>query len=147
MKDEKYGFGRLIDLPRAEPVTDAKHGRPVVVALAGSAPTNFTLISTRWAVRTSYEDSSKNSGVIIGPTRDCKGQTVHCGTLIRCLLQRKPNAFKQPPASRIVQRLASAFESLAAAKGLKTGNLMALLIETGCVIDDLGNGLSKFSIR
>ena len=29
------------------------------VALAGSAPTNFTLISTRWAVRTSYEDSSR----------------------------------------------------------------------------------------
>ncbi len=28
-KDGKYGFGRLIDLARAEPV--AKHGRPVVV--------------------------------------------------------------------------------------------------------------------
>ena len=31
-KDAKYGFGRLIDLARAEPV--AKHGRPVVVVMA-----------------------------------------------------------------------------------------------------------------
>jgi len=30
-KDAKYGFGRLIDLARAEPVVVAKHGRPVVV--------------------------------------------------------------------------------------------------------------------
>ena len=29
-KDAKYGFGRLIDLARAEPVAVAKHGRPVV---------------------------------------------------------------------------------------------------------------------
>ena len=27
-KDTKYGFGRLIDLARAEPVAVAKHGRP-----------------------------------------------------------------------------------------------------------------------
>ena len=33
-KDAKYGFGRLIDLVRAEPVTIAKHGRPVVVVMA-----------------------------------------------------------------------------------------------------------------
>ena len=33
-KDAKYGFGRLIDLARAEPVTVEKHGRPVVVVLA-----------------------------------------------------------------------------------------------------------------
>ena len=33
-KDAKYGFGRLIDLARAEPVTIAKHGRPVVVVMA-----------------------------------------------------------------------------------------------------------------
>lgn len=33
-KDAKYGFGRLIDLARANPVTVAKHGRPVVVVLA-----------------------------------------------------------------------------------------------------------------
>lgn len=30
-KDAKYGFGRLIDLTRAEPVAVAKHGRAVVV--------------------------------------------------------------------------------------------------------------------
>ena len=33
-KDAKYGFGRLIDLARAEPVVVAKHGRPVVVVLS-----------------------------------------------------------------------------------------------------------------
>jgi prevent-host-death family protein len=33
-KDAKYRFGYLIDLARAEPVVIAKHGRPVVVALA-----------------------------------------------------------------------------------------------------------------
>ena len=33
-KDAKYGFGRLIDLARARPVTVEKHGRPVVVVVA-----------------------------------------------------------------------------------------------------------------
>ena len=33
-KDAKYGFGRLIDLARAEPVAVAKHGRPVVMVMA-----------------------------------------------------------------------------------------------------------------
>jgi prevent-host-death family protein len=33
-KDAKYGFGRLIDLARTEPVAVAKHGRPVVVIVA-----------------------------------------------------------------------------------------------------------------
>lgn len=33
-KDAKYGFGRLIDLARAEPVLVAKHGRPVVVVMS-----------------------------------------------------------------------------------------------------------------
>lgn len=33
-KDAKYGFGRLIDLARAEPVAVAKHGRPVVVVIS-----------------------------------------------------------------------------------------------------------------
>jgi len=33
-KDAKYGFGRLIDIARAEPVVVEKHGRPVVVVLA-----------------------------------------------------------------------------------------------------------------
>ncbi len=33
-KDAKYGFGRLMDLARAEPVTIAKHGRAVVVVMS-----------------------------------------------------------------------------------------------------------------
>ena len=33
-KDAKYGFGRLIDLARSDPIAVAKHGRPVVVALS-----------------------------------------------------------------------------------------------------------------
>lgn len=33
-RDAKYGFGRLIDLARGEPVTVAKHGRPFVVVMA-----------------------------------------------------------------------------------------------------------------
>lgn len=33
-KEAKYGFGRLIDLARAEPVSVAKHGRPVVVVMS-----------------------------------------------------------------------------------------------------------------
>ena len=33
-KDAKYGFGRLIDLERSEPVVVEKHGRPVVVVMA-----------------------------------------------------------------------------------------------------------------
>jgi prevent-host-death family protein len=33
-QDAKYGFGRLIDMARAEPVLVAKHGRPVVVVLS-----------------------------------------------------------------------------------------------------------------
>ena len=33
-RDAKHQFGLLIDTARAEPVTVAKHGRPVVVVLA-----------------------------------------------------------------------------------------------------------------
>ena len=33
-KDAKYGFGRLIDLARVEPIAVAKHGRPVVVVMS-----------------------------------------------------------------------------------------------------------------
>ena len=33
-KDAKYGFGRLIDLAQAEPMSAAKLGRPVVVVMA-----------------------------------------------------------------------------------------------------------------
>ena len=37
-KNAKCGFGRLIDLARAEPVAGAKYGRSVVVAKALDAP-------------------------------------------------------------------------------------------------------------
>ena len=33
-KDAEYGFGRMIALARAAPVTAAKYGRPVVVVLS-----------------------------------------------------------------------------------------------------------------
>ena len=33
-RDAKNGFGRLIDLARAEPVSIEKYGRPVVVVMA-----------------------------------------------------------------------------------------------------------------
>jgi prevent-host-death family protein len=33
-REAKYGFGKLIDTARAEPVTVEKHGRAVVVVLA-----------------------------------------------------------------------------------------------------------------
>ena len=33
-KKPNCGFGRLIDLARAEPVAVAKHGRPVIVVMA-----------------------------------------------------------------------------------------------------------------
>ncbi len=33
-RDAKNGFGRLIDLARAEPVAIEKYGRPVVIVMA-----------------------------------------------------------------------------------------------------------------
>lgn len=33
-REAKYGFGKLIDTARAEPVTIEKHGRAVVVVVA-----------------------------------------------------------------------------------------------------------------
>lgn len=33
-REAKNGFGRLIDMARAEPVAIEKHGRPVVVVIA-----------------------------------------------------------------------------------------------------------------
>lgn len=33
-REAKNGFGRLIDLARAEPVSIDKHGRPVVVVMS-----------------------------------------------------------------------------------------------------------------
>ncbi len=42
----KYGFGRLIDLARAEPVAVARHGRPVVVVLPVEEYERLKLLET-----------------------------------------------------------------------------------------------------
>lgn len=33
VKDAEFGFGRLIDLARAKPISTTNHGQPVVVVL------------------------------------------------------------------------------------------------------------------
>ncbi len=61
-KDAKYGFGRLIDLARAEPVLVAKHGRPVVVVMAVEE-------YERWKVGdVSRKDSNLTESKTINPT-------------------------------------------------------------------------------
>ncbi len=45
-KDAKYGFGRLIDLARAAPVTVAKYGRPVVVVISVEEYERLTALDT-----------------------------------------------------------------------------------------------------
>jgi len=50
-KDAKYSFGRLIDLARAEPVTVAKHGRPVVVVMAVEEYERLMVLESRSNVR------------------------------------------------------------------------------------------------
>lgn len=67
-KEAKYGFGRLIDLARAEPIVVEKHGRPVVVVLAieeyerlrGSANGPAPVLDT---------DGAKNAARRKGPKR------------------------------------------------------------------------------
>ena len=60
-KDAKYGFGRLIDLARAEPVTVDKHGRPVVVVMAVEEFERLSALDRRGT--TSNESSAgKNPG-------------------------------------------------------------------------------------
>ncbi len=44
-RDAKNGFGHLIDLARAEPVTIEKHGRPVVVVLSVEEFTRLNALS------------------------------------------------------------------------------------------------------
>ena len=46
-KDAKYSFGRLIDFARAEPVTVAKRGRPVVVVMAVEEFKRLTALDRR----------------------------------------------------------------------------------------------------
>lgn len=55
-KEAKDGFGRLIDLARAEPVTVAKHGRPVVVVMAVE---EFDRLKRRAAARLSSGSNIK----------------------------------------------------------------------------------------
>lgn len=50
-KDAKYGFGRLIDMARAEPITVEKHGRPVIVVLAVEEYERLRAIENRSASR------------------------------------------------------------------------------------------------
>ena len=57
-KDAKYGFGRLIDLARAEPVAVAKHGRPVVVVMAVEEYERLKALDSR-KVRSGPEEKKK----------------------------------------------------------------------------------------
>ncbi len=59
-KDAKYGFGRLIDLARAEPVTVAKHGRPVVVVLSVEEYKRLKSLDTSEAPPSSEEQEDAN---------------------------------------------------------------------------------------
>lgn len=45
-KDSKYGFGRLIDLARAEPVAVAEHGRPLSVVMASEEYERLKFLKT-----------------------------------------------------------------------------------------------------
>ncbi len=46
-KDAKYGFGRLIDVARTEPVMISKHGRPVVVVMSVEEYERLTQLAER----------------------------------------------------------------------------------------------------
>jgi prevent-host-death family protein len=65
-KDAKYGFGRLIDLARSEPVIVEKHGRPVVVVLAVEEYERLRGTTQRRAPRstaTGVRSSAKRGGI------------------------------------------------------------------------------------
>ena len=55
-KDAKYGFGRLIDLARSEPVVVEKHGRPVVVVMAVEEFERLKSIESRNVAAASIRD-------------------------------------------------------------------------------------------
>lgn len=65
-KEAKYGFGRLIDLARSEPVIVEKHGRPVVVVLAVEEYERLrgeaTNVGSR-ATRVPAKSSAKRGGI------------------------------------------------------------------------------------
>ncbi|MDE0293172.1 MAG: hypothetical protein OXI93_03175 [Bryobacterales bacterium] len=54
-KDIQYGFGRLIDLARAEPFAVARHGWPVVVLLPVEESERFKVLES---VRAGENDKS-----------------------------------------------------------------------------------------
>lgn len=58
-RDAKNGFGRLIDLARAEPVAIEKYGRSVVVVLAVE---EYERLSGKTGVQRSVSKSAKSQG-------------------------------------------------------------------------------------
>ncbi len=55
-KDAKYGFGKLIDMARAEPVVVEKYGRPVVVVCAYEVYERLRLLADGESVVRLHED-------------------------------------------------------------------------------------------
>jgi prevent-host-death family protein len=60
-KDAKYGFGRLIDLARAEPVAVAKHGRHVVVVMAVEEFERLKALDSQTPVRVKKPKAKRDS--------------------------------------------------------------------------------------
>jgi prevent-host-death family protein len=58
-KDAKYGFGRLIDLARAEPVAVSKHGRTVVVVLSIEEYEKLKALEADIGMKTNCSDNEK----------------------------------------------------------------------------------------
>ena len=58
-RDAKNGFGRLIDLARAEPVAVEKYGRPVVVVLAAE---EYERLTGKLDSQTASTKSAKRRG-------------------------------------------------------------------------------------
>jgi prevent-host-death family protein len=58
-KDAKYGFGRLIDTARAEPVTVEKHGRAVVVVLSIEEYERLKIVDTERCGETHRSNKKK----------------------------------------------------------------------------------------
>ena len=54
-KDVKYGFGRLVDLARAEPIVATRHGRPSVGVLSVEAYERLKVLES---VRAGEKDKS-----------------------------------------------------------------------------------------
>lgn len=61
-KNAKYGFGRLIDTARAEPVTVEKHGRAVVVVLAIEEYERLKTIETEERAKVTVQANGNKAG-------------------------------------------------------------------------------------